>query len=194
MPRFTPGKVARAKRSARLRDEVKAAVLEKFPARTNSRSTHAFYYIQKKAVRISILDKQKRLDGRGFDDLRPITCEVGMLPRAHGSAIFQRGETQALALATLAPIDDAQEFDSYTGGERKKFILHYNFPPFSVGETGRIGGPGRREIGHGALAERSVEPMIPLEEVSLTPSASPAKSWNPTAPPRWRAFAAARWR
>jgi polyribonucleotide nucleotidyltransferase len=87
-----------------------------------------------------------------------------VLPRAHGSAIFQRGETQALALATLAPIEEAQMIDAYGGGEQsKRFILHYNFPPFSVGETGRTGAPGRREIGHGALAERSLEPVVPSE-------------------------------
>src|SRR5207253_10182677 len=104
------------------------------------------------------------MDGRGYQDLRQITCEVGVLPRAHGSAIFQRGETQALALATLAPIEEAQNIDAYGGGEQsKRFILHYNFPPFSVGETGRTGAPGRREIGHGALPERSVEPAVPSE-------------------------------
>ena len=104
------------------------------------------------------------MDGRGYQDLRPISCEVGVLPRAHGSAIFQRGETQALALATLAPIEEAQMIDAYGGGEQsKRFILHYNFPPFSVGETGRTGGPGRREIGHGALAERSLAPVVPSE-------------------------------
>src|SRR5437660_6060774 len=104
------------------------------------------------------------MDGRGYQDLRQITCEVGVLPRAHGSAIFQRGETQALALATLAPIEEAQNIDAYGGGvQSKRFILHYNFPPFSVGETGRTGGASRREIGHGALAERSIEPIIPSE-------------------------------
>jgi len=109
------------------------------------------------------MNEGKRLDGRGFDDVRPIISEVGILPRAHGSAIFTRGETQAVTIVTLGTTEDAQEFDSYTGGDTsKKFILHYNFPNFSVGETGRISGPGRREIGHGALAERSVEPMIPL--------------------------------
>jgi polyribonucleotide nucleotidyltransferase len=105
------------------------------------------------------------LDGRGFDEIRPLHCEVGLLPRAHGSALFQRGETQAVALATLGTTEDSQEFDSYTGGaSEKQFILHYNFPNFSVGETGRISGPGRREIGHGALAERSLEPMVPLKD------------------------------
>ncbi|HEY5036756.1 MAG TPA: polyribonucleotide nucleotidyltransferase, partial [Chthoniobacterales bacterium] len=148
-----------------LRDEVKAAVLEKFPEAEKFAINQAFDYVQKKSFRANILDKQKRVDGRGYDDLRPITCEVGVLPRAHGSAIFQRGETQAMALATLAPIEEAQMIDAYGGGENSKsFILHYNFPPFSVGETGRFGGASRREIGHGALAERSVEPVVPSQE------------------------------
>ncbi|MGZ5023070.1 MAG: polyribonucleotide nucleotidyltransferase, partial [Chthoniobacterales bacterium] len=127
--------------------------------------SQAFDYVQKKAFRISVLDKQKRMDGRGYQDLRKIECEVGVLPRAHGSAIFQRGETQALALVTLAPIEEAQMIDAYGGGENSKsFLLHYNFPPFSVGETGRTGGASRREIGHGALAERSLEPVVPSTE------------------------------
>jgi polyribonucleotide nucleotidyltransferase len=125
----------------------------------------AFYYIQKEAVRGLILNNGKRLDGRGFEDVRPIICETSILPRAHGSALFSRGETQAVVLATLGTTEDSQEFDSYTGGSsEKQFILHYNFPNYSVGETGRISGPGRREIGHGALAERSIEPVIPLKE------------------------------
>ncbi len=125
----------------------------------------AQYYIQKEAVRSLVLDHSKRLDGRDFDAIRPLSSSVGFLPRAHGSAVFARGETQAVCLATLGTSDDIQEFDSYTGGETKKqFLLHYNFPNFSVGETGRITGPGRREIGHGALAERSVRPVIPLNE------------------------------
>jgi polyribonucleotide nucleotidyltransferase len=124
----------------------------------------AFYYIQKESIRSLILDEKKRLDGRGFDQIRPLLSEVGVLPRAHGSALFARGETQAVSLVTLGTSEDAQNFDSYTGGETsKKFILHYNFPNFSVGETGRISGPGRREIGHGALAERSIAQMLPLE-------------------------------
>ena len=161
---YTEGKVARAKAVDALREEVKTAILEKYPEADPFAISQAFDYVQKKAFRVSILEKQKRVDGRGYQDLRPITCEVGVLPRAHGSAIFQRGETQALALATLAPIEEAQMIDAYGGGEQsKRFILHYNFPPFSVGETGRTGGPGRREIGHGALAERSLEPVVPNE-------------------------------
>jgi polyribonucleotide nucleotidyltransferase len=161
---YTEGKVARSKAVSSLRNEVKAAVLEKHPEADKFAISQAFDYVQKKAFRTSILDKQKRVDGRGYDDLRKITCEVGVLPRAHGSAIFQRGETQALALATLAPIEEAQNIDAYGGGvQSKRFLLHYNFPPFSVGETGRTGGASRREIGHGALAERSLEPVIPSE-------------------------------
>ena len=159
---YTEGKVARAKAIDALREEVKIAILEKHPEADKFSISQAFDYVQKKAFRISVLDKQKRVDGRSYQELRPISCEIGVLPRAHGSAIFQRGETQALALATLAPSEEAQMIDAYGGGEQsKRFILHYNFPPFSVGETGRTGGASRREIGHGALAERSLEPVVP---------------------------------
>ena len=161
---YTQGKVARAKAIDALREEVKMSILEKHPEADKFSISQAFDYVQKKAFRISVLDKQKRVDGRSYQELRPISCEIGVLPRAHGSAIFQRGETQALALATLAPIEEAQMIDAYGGGEHsKRFILHYNFPPFSVGETGRTGGASRREIGHGALAERSLEPVVPSE-------------------------------
>jgi polyribonucleotide nucleotidyltransferase len=163
---LTPGKLARENACKAIQDEVGAKLIEKFGAEkvTEFVIKDAFYYIQKEAVRSLILKDGKRLDGRAFDVVRPISSEVGILPRAHGSALFCRGETQAVTLATLGTGDDTQEFDSYTGGEtEKKFILHYNFPNFSVGETGRISGPGRREIGHGALAERSIEPMIPLD-------------------------------
>jgi polyribonucleotide nucleotidyltransferase len=161
---YTEGKVARSKAIDALREEVKMSILEKHPEADKFSISQAFDYVQKKAFRISVLDKQKRVDGRSYQELRPISCEIGVLPRAHGSAIFQRGETQALALATLAPIEEAQMIDAYGGGEQsKRFILHYNFPPFSVGETGRTGGASRREIGHGALAERSLEPVVPSE-------------------------------
>jgi polyribonucleotide nucleotidyltransferase len=161
---YTSGKVARSKAVEALREEVKKAILEKNPEADKFSINQAFDYVQKKAFRKSILEKQKRMDGRGYQDLRQIDCEVGVLPRAHGTAIFQRGETQALALVTLAPIEEAQNIDAYGGGvSSKRFILHYNFPPFSVGETGRTGGASRREIGHGALAERSLEPIVPSE-------------------------------
>ena len=168
---LTPGKLAREAAVKTLTDEVGVKLVERFGAEkvTEFVLKDAFYYLQKEAVRGLIMDNQKRLDGRGFDDIRAIGCEAGLLPRAHGSALFSRGETQALVLATLGTSEDAQEFDSYTGGEsEKQFILHYNFPNFSVGETGRISGPGRREIGHGALAERSIEPMVPFKEFPYT--------------------------
>ena len=161
---YTSGKVARTRAIDALREEVKMSILEKYPEADKFSISQAFDYVQKKAFRVSVLDKQRRVDGRNYQELRPISCEVSVLPRAHGSAIFQRGETQVLALATLAPIEEAQMIDAYGGGERsKRFILHYNFPPFSVGETGRTGGASRREIGHGALAERSLEPVVPGE-------------------------------
>jgi polyribonucleotide nucleotidyltransferase len=159
---YQPSKVDRYKAVEALKDEVKAKVLEKFPAATPFEISQAFDYLQKKAFRTSILDKNKRCDGRPADQIRNLTGEVGILPRSHGSSLFARGETQAVCLATLGPLDEAQQIDAYTGGsDSKRFILHYNFPPFSVGETGRFGGQSRREIGHGALAERSLEPVIP---------------------------------
>jgi len=161
---YTPGKVARSKAVDALRQEVNASILAKYPDATPFEISQAFDYLQKKAFRISILDRKTRCDGRGLHELRPLAGEVGLLPRSHGSALFQRGETQALALATLASAEEAQMIDAYTGGDpSKRFILHYNFPPFSVGETGRFGSTSRREIGHGALAERSIAPIIPSE-------------------------------
>ncbi len=162
---YTAGKVARGKAVEALRGEVSAAILEKFPEAGDFEINQAFDYLQKKAFRISILEKGKRCDGRGTNELRPLSAEAGIIPRTHGSALFSRGETQALGLCTLATMDDQQYFDNYTGGEdAKRFLLHYNFPPFSVGETGRMGGINRREIGHGALAERSIEPALPDAE------------------------------
>ena len=159
---YQPSKVDRYKAVEALKDEVKTKILEKFPTATPFEISQAFDYLQKKAFRTSILDKNKRCDGRPADQIRNLTGEVGILPRSHGSSLFARGETQAICLATLGPLDEAQQIDAYTGGsDSKRFILHYNFPPFSVGETGRFGGQSRREIGHGALAERSLEPVIP---------------------------------
>lgn len=162
---YKPSKVERGKAVEALREEVNAAILEKYPDAQPFAMSQAFDYLQKKAFRISILDKGQRCDGRSTSQLRQLSGEIGVMPRTHGSALFARGETQALALCTLAPSDEAQLLDSYVGGEdRKRFILHYNFPPFSVGETGRMGGLNRREIGHGDLAERSVAPVLPNEE------------------------------
>jgi polyribonucleotide nucleotidyltransferase len=162
---YLPSKVARGKAVEALRNEVSAAVKARYPEATAFEVSQAFDYLQKKAFRVSILDKGFRCDGRQLNELRKLGGEVGLLPRSHGSALFSRGETQALALATLATTGEAQDLDGYTGGvTSKRFILHYNFPPFSVGETGRTGSPGRREIGHGALAERSLAPVIPSEQ------------------------------
>jgi polyribonucleotide nucleotidyltransferase len=115
-------------------------------------------------MRDEILDRGQRLDGRAFDEIRPIWTQVGVLPRTHGSAIFTRGETQALVTATLGTSDDQQKIETVDGEIYKRFMLHYNFPPFSVNEVQFLRGPGRREIGHGALAERALTPVIPAEE------------------------------
>ena len=122
-----------------------------------------FKDIESSIVRSSILKESKRIDGRGLSDVRPIECEVGVLPRAHGSALFTRGETQAIVVATLGTSDDEQRIESLDGLQRERFMLHYNFPPFSVGETGRIG-TGRREIGHGKLAWRAINSSLPTKE------------------------------
>ncbi len=125
-----------------------------------------FEDLQYKAYRQTVLARGVRADGRTALSLRKISSEVGVLPRVHGSALFQRGDTQGLVITTLGPTKEAQSLDALTGGVKSKsFILHYNFPPFSVGETGRFGSPGRREIGHGALAERSLVPVLPPEDV-----------------------------
>ena len=159
---YKPSKVERGKAVNALEEEVKAAILERYPDTEGFAISQAFDYLKKKAFRISILDQGKRCDGRGPDEIRPLSAEKALMPRSHGSALFARGETQALAFATLAPVDEGQMLDSYVGGpDSKRFMLHYNFPPFSVGETGRMGGMNRREIGHGALAERSVEAVLP---------------------------------
>ncbi len=112
-------------------------------------------------MRWNILDHGRRIDGRDLTTVRPILAEVGVLPRAHGSALFTRGETQALVVATLGTGEDEQFIDALEGTYKERFLLHYNFPPYSVGETGRMGAPGRREIGHGKLAWRAIHPMLP---------------------------------
>jgi polyribonucleotide nucleotidyltransferase len=124
----------------------------------------AFKEAEKDVVRGSILDTKKRIDGRDLETVRPISCEVGILPRTHGSALFTRGETQALVVTTLGTGEDEQFVDALQGTYKETFLLHYNFPPYSVGETGRMGSPGRREIGHGKLAWRAVHPILPDRE------------------------------
>ena len=125
---------------------------------------NAFDALLKDTARARMLDRGLRPDGRGPQDIRPLSCEVGLLPRTHGSGLFSRGETQVLCVATLGSVGDAQRIDSLSPEETKRFLLHYNFPPYSTGEARRIGTPGRREIGHGALAERALLPVLPSEE------------------------------
>ena len=163
---YAASKVERQKKVGALRDEVEAAIKERHPEATDFDVEQVFEYIQKKAFRISIMDKDKRADGRALKELRPLTAEINVLPSVvHGSAMFARGETMSLCLATLAPMEERQYMDNYTGSvNEKRFILHYNFPPFSVGDTGRFGGQNRREIGHAALAERSIAPVVPSEQ------------------------------
>jgi polyribonucleotide nucleotidyltransferase len=123
-----------------------------------------FYELEKKMVRHLILEEGKRIDGRAFDEVRPIECMVGILPRVHGSALFTRGETQAMVLTTLGTGMDEQRIETIYGEDFRHFMFHYNFPPYSVGEVRRLSGPGRREIGHGALAHRALMPVIPSKE------------------------------
>ena len=129
-----------------------------------SEAKQIFKDLKEKVLRDEVLERNVRLDGRKFDEVRPIWIETSVLPRTHGSAVFTRGETQALVTCTLGTADDAQKIESFEGEQWKSFMLHYNFPPFSVGEVSFLRGPGRREVGHGALAERSLTPMIPGEE------------------------------
>jgi len=148
-------------------DEVLDELIASFPESEVQRKAEAkviFKELQEKVLREEILDRSIRLDGRKYDEIRPITIETGVLPRTHGSVVFTRGETQALVTATLGTADDQQKIEMVDGETWKRFMLHYNFPPFSVGEVGFMRGPGRREIGHGALAERALLPMIPTEE------------------------------
>jgi polyribonucleotide nucleotidyltransferase len=148
-------------------DQVLSDLIASLPEGEVERKVDAkaiFKELKEKVLRDEILERGKRLDGRAFDQIRPITIEVGVLPRTHGSAVFTRGETQALVTATLGTADDQQKVETVDGETWKRFMLHYNFPPFSVGEVAFMRGPGRREIGHGALAERALTPMMPTEE------------------------------
>jgi len=147
-------------------DQVLAELVASIPEGEVERRVEAkkiFKGLKEKVLRDEILHRGHRLDGRAFDEVRPIWTEVSVLPRVHGSAVFTRGETQALVTATLGTADDQQKVETMEGESYKRFLLHYNFPPFSVGEVGFMRGPGRREIGHGALAERALTPVIPAE-------------------------------
>ncbi len=154
--------------SQELVHQVKDSILASFPEEEEERRKEAeriFEHWLEKIFREDALKARRRPDARAFDQVRPLLCEVGVLPRTHGSAIFQRGETQALVTTTLGTAEDVQRVDILMEAEgiEKRFMLHYNFPPFSVGEVGRMTGPGRREIGHGALAERAISAVVPDE-------------------------------
>ncbi len=148
-----------------IKDEL-AAALPADDAAAKKKLAHYYEKLRERIFREQVTKDRIRPDRREFDEIRPITIETGVLPRTHGSALFTRGETQALVTATLGTADDGQRLESYEGEQRKNFMLHYNFPPFSVGETGRMGGTGRREIGHGALAERAISAVLPSAEES----------------------------
>ncbi len=155
------------KASEEAAQSILASVIEAIPEENEDERAEAkdlFYGIQKKLTRDLVLNQGKRVDGRSFDQIRPISIEVGMLPRTHGSALFTRGETQCLATVTLGTFEDVQRLDGLGEETEKRFMLHYNFPPFSVGEVSFLRAPGRREIGHGALAEKSILPAIPNED------------------------------
>jgi polyribonucleotide nucleotidyltransferase len=148
-------------------DEVLEDLIASLPEGEVQRRVEAksiFKELKEKVLRDEVLERGVRLDGRKFDEIRAIWSEVGVLPRVHGSAVFTRGETQALVTATLGTAEDQQKVESVDGDGYKRFMLHYNFPPFSVGEVAFLRGPGRREVGHGALAERALQPVVPGED------------------------------
>jgi polyribonucleotide nucleotidyltransferase len=158
-----PEKLERYKRIAEVKGEVVPLAFAEFPDKQKD-IKGAFEELKRNVFRGLVIQKERRIDGRGLKDVRPITCETGVLPRTHGSALFTRGETQALVVTTLGTTSDEQRVDALIGEHFKKFMLHYNFPPFSVGEVKFLRGPGRREIGHGNLAERALVPVLPAED------------------------------
>ena len=157
------GKQEREGRIDEIKAEIKAELAEKFPGREKEISA-AYRSVQKKLIRRRILTDGFRIDGRGLRDIRTLSAEVEVLPRVHGSALFERGETQILGVTTLNMLRMEQQLDTLSPETRKRYMHHYNFPPFSTGETGRVGSPKRREIGHGALAERALVPVLPTRE------------------------------
>jgi polyribonucleotide nucleotidyltransferase len=148
-----------------IESSLKKEAIERFKDRFSADDVNTAFDLQMKSLmRKSVLEQHQRMDGRSFTEIRPISCEVGLLPRTHGSGLFNRGETQVMTIATLGSISEKQRLDGLGFEDSKHYIHHYNFPPFSTGETGRIGTVGRREIGHGALAERALLPVVPSEE------------------------------
>ncbi len=159
----TSERYERQAREAQVKEETLAALSDQFPGR-ESEIADALYYLNKEVMRRRILDEGIRADGRKVNEVRPIWCEVGVLPRVHGSAVFTRGQTQALTVTTLGSTSEGQILDGLSNEDFKRYIHHYNMPPYATGEAGRLKSPGRREIGHGALAERALLPVIPSEE------------------------------
>ncbi|MGH7825961.1 MAG: polyribonucleotide nucleotidyltransferase [Candidatus Binatia bacterium] len=157
-----PEKIERYKRLSEVKSEVVSQAAAEFPGKEKDIKV-AFDELKRTSFRNLIIHQERRIDGRGLKDVRPISCEVEVLPRTHGSALFTRGETQALVVTTLGTASDEQKIDALIGEQYKKFMLHYNFPPFSVGEVKFLRGPSRREIGHGNLAERALLPVLPDE-------------------------------
>jgi polyribonucleotide nucleotidyltransferase len=153
-------KLERKNAKKALKQRVLEAVAEQFPEQIKD-AEHVLETLEKETVRGLMVREKRRIDGRAFDEIRPLSIEVGPLPRTHGSALFRRGETQVLAVTTLGSSSDEQKIEALTGETFKSFMLHYNFPPYCVGEVRPLRGPGRREIGHGALAERAVKPILP---------------------------------
>ena len=158
-----PEKLERYRQIGEIKGDVVGQMLAEFPQKEKD-IKGAFDELKRKCFRGLIIQRERRIDGRGLKDIRPITCEVEVLPRTHGSALFTRGETQALVVTTLGTASDEQKIDALIGEHYKKFMLHYNFPPFSVGEVKFLRGPSRRDIGHGNLAERALLPVLPPEE------------------------------
>ena len=152
-------KMSRADRYSRLKEEVMAQLDPELVDKSQVSDLLSSY--KKRVMRDRIVNKGLRLDGRSFEDVRPISCEVGTLPRAHGSALFTRGETQALVICTLGSERDEQHLEGLGGDVYRRFMLHYNFPPFCVGEVRPLRGPSRRDIGHGTLARRGIEAVLP---------------------------------
>jgi len=159
----TADKMLRQEKGRQAHNKIQDALNETYED-MESEVSEAVHDLEKKMIRQMILEEGKRIDGRAFTEVRPIECVVGLLPRVHGSALFTRGETQAMVLTTLGTEKDEQRMESIYGDHFRSFILHYNFPPYSVGEAKRLGGPGRREIGHGALARRALVPVLPQNE------------------------------
>jgi len=159
----TADKMLRQEKGRQARNKIQDALNETYED-MESEVSEAVHDLEKKMIRQMILEEGKRIDGRAFTEVRPIECVVGLLPRVHGSALFTRGETQAMVLTTLGTEKDEQRMESIYGDHFRSFILHYNFPPYSVGEAKRLSGPGRREIGHGALARRALVPVLPQNE------------------------------